>query len=182
MANNNFPHGLRPLGVALSGGAPVFEEFTKASGYGTAIFRYDAVNRVADGTIEASASPGTTLYTGVSMNYGVLSTETKHTVCTSPDALYEAQDDGSTYTAPNPDTVGINSQDAGMNANLVLTAGDTTTKQSKHQIAASTLAVTATLDVHILGLLNVPDNDWGQYARCEIVFNKHRMAPASVGV
>jgi hypothetical protein len=173
MANVNFPHGLRPLGVSLSGGAPVFEEFSKAVGYGTAIFVYDAVNRVADGTIEASATPGTTLYSGVSMNYGALSTATTHTVCISPDAIYEAQAN---------DGTGFAEADMGLNANLVLTAGNTTTKMSKHQINVTGADVTNTLDVHLLKLLNVPDNAAGGYARVEIMFNKHRMAPGVVGV
>jgi hypothetical protein len=173
MANNNNPHGLRPLGISLSGGPAMLDSLSKASGYGTAIFTYDAVNRVADGSIEASATPGTTLYSGVALNYGAASTATDHLVVISPDALYEAQVD---------DATGFTAAEMGLNANLLLTAGNATTKVSKHTINHTGVDVTATLDVHLLGLLNVPDNAFGGYARIEICFNKHRMAPAAVGV
>src|SRR5512139_1552657 len=93
MANVDNPHGLRPLARTLSGGMPWVQLFTKAVGYATAIFQHDAVNQVADGSIEASATPGTTLYSGVALNYGAASTATEHLVITSPDAIFEAQDD-----------------------------------------------------------------------------------------
>ena len=171
MANLNNPHGLKPLGISLSGGPGLVEVFGKVVGYGTAIFRYDAINRVADGSIEASASAGTTLYSGVALDYGAALTVTEHLCLTSFDAIFEAQADGSLVAA-----------DMGLNANLVLTAGNAATKVSKHQINSSTEDVTATLDVHLLGLLNCPDNEFGSYARLEIVFNKHRMHPGVVGV
>lgn len=171
MANLNNPHGLRSLGITLSGGCLSIENFSKVVGYGTAIFRNDAVNRVADGSIEASATPGTTLYSGVALNYGAASTATEHSVIVNPDALFEAQADGSLVAA-----------DMGLNANLVLTAGNATTKISKHQINSATEDVTNTLDVHLLKLLDAPDNEAGNYARIEIVFNKHRMNPSAVGV
>lgn len=171
MANIDAPHGLRPLGVTLSGGCPVLSTFSKAAGYGTAIFRGDAVNRVASGSIEASATPGTTLYSGVSLNYGAASTATEHTVITSPDAIFEAQADGSLAEA-----------DMGLNANLVLNAGSALTRQSGHEIAAASAAVTATLDVKLLRKLAVPNNEYGANVRIEIAFNKHRLNPAVAGV
>lgn len=173
MANVDNPHGLRPLMRNLDGGEPQIRQLAKAVGYGTAIFEFDAINRVADGSIEASATPGTTNYTGVALNYGALSTATNHQCIVSPSAVYEAQDNGG---------AGVLAVDLGNNANLVLTAGNTTTLLSKHQIATSTLTTTVTLDVHLLALLDVPDNIHGANARIEIVFNKHRLAPATVGV
>lgn len=174
MANVNNPHGLRPLMRTMGGGEMQLFEFSKVVGYGTAIFKWDAINRVADGSIEASATPGTTLYSGVSLNWGAASTATKHSCITAPGAVYEAQNDDS--------VTGLVAADMGLNANLVLTAGNATTKTSKHQINHTGIDVTATLDVHLLGLLNTADNAFGGNARIEIVFNKHRMAPAAVGV
>lgn len=173
MANINSPHGCFPLGINLAGGAPTIEEFTKVVGDGQAIFRYDPVARVAGGAISAaSISPGTTLYSGVALDYGALSTATTHKVITSPDALYEAQGDSTGVAAAN----------LGLNANLALNAGDATTKKSGAVINHVGIAVDATLDVHLLRLFANADNVAGAYARVEIVFNKHRMAPASVGV
>lgn len=174
MANANNPHGLKPLGLCLSGGPGFYDTLSKVVGYGTAIFQYDAINRVADGSIEASATPGTTNYSGVAMNYGAASTATDHLCALSADAMFEAQD--------NDTVTGLAAADMGLNANLVLTAGNATTKISKHQVNYTGINTTVTLDVHLLGLLNVPDNAFGANARVEIVFNKHRMAPATVGV
>lgn len=173
MANLNNPHGCRPLGISLSGGPQLFEHFLKVVGYGTAIFRYDAVNRVADGSIEVSITPGTTNISGVSMNYGAASTATEHEVLVSPDALFEAQGD---------DGTGFAAADEGLNCNLILTAGNATTKQSKHQLDASTVNTTNTLDVKVLKLFDDGINVAGGYARVEFLFNKHRMTPVIAGV
>ncbi len=100
MANVDFPHGIRPLGISLSGGPGTIEQFSKVVGYGTAIFVHDAINRVADGSIEASATPGTTLYSGVALDYGKASTATDHLCITNADALFEAQGDGSGLSTP----------------------------------------------------------------------------------
>jgi len=172
MSNTNNPHGLLPLGLTIGGGAVFIEEFQKAVGYATALFRYDAVNRVADGSIEASATPGTTFYSGVTMNRGAASLATSHAVIVNPDALYEVQ----------CGVAGLLVTDMGLNANLVLNAGDAVTGRSGHIINTAGADVTNTLDVHLLQLFNVQGNAYGPYARIEVMFNKHRMAPATVGV
>jgi hypothetical protein len=173
MANVNNPYGFRCLGRTLDGGAPQVEEFDKVVGYGTTIFPGDLVNQVADGSIEVSITPGTTLISGVALNYGALSTATKHLVTVSPGAVFEAQENaGSALVAA----------DNGLLCNAVLTAGDTTKKQSKHQINSTGKDVTATLDLKLLMLLKVPNNDYGAYSRWEVVINKHRRNPAVVGI
>jgi len=174
MANNNNPHGLKPLGYSLSGAPCVVEIMTAAAAYGTAIFMYDAVNQVAGGALQASATPGTTLYSGVSLDYGAASVQQDHIVFCTPDAVFECQDDGTGS--------GIIASTIGQNANLVLTAGNAQTKVSKHQIAASTIATTSTLDVKLLRLLNVPTNSYGVNAVAEIAFNKHRYGQGVAGV
>jgi len=175
MANRDNPHGLRPLMRTLSGGNPFVQEMDKDAAEGTAIFQWDAVNREADGNIEAaSATPGTTLYSGVSLNYGAASTLTKHLVVVSFDAIFEAQDNG--------ETDGFAAADMGLNVNLELNAGNANTTLSGHELDESTAAVTNTLDVKLLQLLTVPDNAYGAWGRYEVVFNKHRMAPGVAGV
>lgn len=172
MANVDNPFGLIPLMYTLGGGPPIINRFDKAVGYATAIFRGDAVNRVADNSIEASATPGTTLYSGVSLDHGAASKATEHLVIVSPDAVFIAQDEGT----------GVVVADLGLNANLVLNAGNATTLQSGHEINGATKAVTATLDVKLLNLLRVPNNEAGAFARIQIIFNKHRMHAAVAGV
>lgn len=174
MSNVNNPHGFRPLGWCLGGGQPFITKLSKAVGFGTAIYPYDLVARASDGSINTTITPGTTLISGVALDYGALSTATDHLVIISADALYEAQDNGSP---------GVAAADLGANANCIVSvAGTLTTKTSGHQIDASTIATTSTLDLHLMQLLAVPDNAHGNNARIEVVINKHRMNPGVAGV
>lgn len=172
MPNVDNPHGLYPVMRTMAGGNVSTAQFKKAATYGTALFIFDAVNRVADGSIEASATPGTTLYSGVNLNWGAASKLTTHLVIQSPDALFEAQDDGG----------GFAEIDMGLNANLLLNAGNALTNLSKHEVNGVTKDVTATLDVHVIQKLEHPENAYGANVRVELIFNKHRMHPGVVGV
>ena len=178
MANINNPHGLRPLGISMSGGPPVIDTFKKLVGLASAIYRWDPIARLADASVSAwggstpDITPGTSLYSGVAMNYSPASTAAEIHAVVNPDAMFEAQVDGS----------GLVEADLGLNANLVYAAGNTLTKISKWQVASSTAATTATLDVHLLALFSDAVNAFGQYARFEVVFNKHRMNAGVAGV
>jgi hypothetical protein len=178
MSNVNNPHGFRPLGWNLGGGPPVIVLMSKAAGLGTAIYPFDLVARLADGSITsatASITPGTTLISGVALDYGALSTATDHLIMISPDALFEGQD--------NAGGAGILAADLQLNCNVIVSvAGTLATKKRGHQIADSTKDVTSTLDLHLLQLLNVPDNAFGPNARIVVVINKHRMNPGVAGV
>lgn len=175
MANVDNPHGLRPVGRTIDGGFPRIQEFAKDSSEAAAIFIFDAVNREADGNIEAnSATPGTTAYTGVSLNYGAAATATTHLVIVSPGCLFEAQD--------NNDTDGLAAADEGLNINIELNAGSATTLISGHELDESTLNTSNALDLHVLQRLDVPENEYGSYCRMVVMFNKHRYAPAVAGV
>lgn len=174
MPNVDNPHGLGPLGRTMAGGLPTIESFIKAASYGTALFIGDAVARAADGSIDKAITPGTTNYSGVNLNYGAASTLTDHLVITSPDALFECQD--------NNDTDGFVAADMGLNCNLELNAGNALTQLSGHELDESTANTTNTLDVKLLRLFGSPDNAYGAYGRYEIVFNKHRMGLAIAGV
>lgn len=174
MANVDNPHGLSNLGRTLAGGMPTIESFVKAVGFGTALFIGDAIARAADGTIDKTITPGTTLFSGVNLNYGAASTATDHLVVTSPDALFECQD--------NNDTDGFVAADMGLNVNLELNAGSAVTQLSGHELDESTIQTTATLDVKLIRKYDVPGNEYTAWGRYEIMFNKHRMAPSMVGV
>jgi hypothetical protein len=176
MPNVDFPSGLKSLGVCLSGlHPPRVMRMTKDASEATAIFAGDAVNQEADGNIEAaSATPGTTLYSGVSLTYGAAATLTYHDVVVSVDALFHIQD--------NNDTDGFAEADRGLNCNLELNAGNAITGQSGHELDESTAAVTATLDVKLHNLLGVPTNSYGANGRWVVSFNKHRNAPGVAGV
>ncbi len=174
MANVDNPHGLCPLMRTLDGGEPVVRQFSKDAAQATAIFIHDVVNRATDANIDPGGTPGTTLYTGVALNGGAALTLTKHLVIISPSAVFEAQD--------NNATDGLVEADMGLNANLELNAGSATTGISGHEINETGINTTATLDVHLLKKLEVPENAYGANVRVEVVFNKHRMAHGVAGV
>lgn len=157
------------------------QEFKKLAAYGTAVFRNDAVNQAAGSAtgdplpvIEASATPGTTLYSGISLNYSAASTAAKHIVNVDPNVIFEIQD--------NNDTDGVGEADLGLNANIELNAGSATTQISGHELDESTIATTNTRDIKILDLYRHPNNSFTGtgFVRVECKFNKHRGVAASV--
>lgn len=164
MPNVNAPYGLSPLLRSKVGGAAQANPYPKLSGVSTAIFENDVVALVSGG-ITPGGTPGTTVYLGVALNYGAASTATTHSVIDDPFQLFECQDDGTGS--------GTLLADLTKNVNLVFTAGDAALLRSKHQAATSTKATTSSLDLHIDSLLTTINNDFGQYARIVVQFNKH---------
>jgi hypothetical protein len=167
--NPNTPFGLLPLGRTLNGGIPEIMGMVKATA--DVIYPFDAVNQLADATIEAdSATPGTTLYCGIALSYGAAAVaNVVIPVIISPGIVFACRSNG-TYAAA----------DAGLVANLVLTAGDATALRSKHAINQSTDDVTATLDIKQLRLYPQVGNVVGDYAIVECLFHNHRYASAGV--
>lgn len=202
MANANAPHGFEPIRT-FHGGAMLTEEFIKLAANGNAIFRNDIAVRLTGsglnsegrtvGVIDTTGSftPGTTLETGILLNYAVASKLTDHQVIVDPALIMEAQDDATTSSGAGG--TGTNAADPGKNANAnVSTAGTVFGTQagkqglSGHQIAANSIATTGTLDVHLIELLQVSEaqggNAFGANARIVCSFNRHRMANQVVGV
>lgn len=180
MANVDNPHGFRPLGRNLYGGASEVVAAHKLVTYGTALFIYDAVCKAATGTkktpcIDAAITPGTTPVFGVNLVYGAASAATDHLVIPSLGNVFECQDDGD---APN----GLVAADMAKNANISLGAGNAATLISGHELDEDTANTTNTLDLHILGLLDVPDNAFGAHARVEVMFNRAALANQTVGI
>jgi len=179
MANTDNPHGLAIL--RRHGGGPVETKwFTKLANFGTAIFKNDTVmQKAGDATSGAIiepglTTPGTTLPSGVSANYGAVSTLTSHMVYTDWDAVFEAQD--------NNDTDGFTAANNGLNGNIECNAGSTTTKLSGHELDESTFNTSGSRDVKLLGLFPDPTNAYGSWARVEVIFNQHRMGYGVAGV
>lgn len=170
MANTDRPHGLEH--EQLEQCYPSFIElYTKVAGYGTAIFKNDVVYEVdgASGSEDApaiqawgSATPGTTIPLGVSLDYGAVSSKTKHHIITSPWTRYEAQD--------NDDTDGFVLADMGQRCNVEANAGSTLTELSGHELDESTLHATDTKDVRLIRLLGAPDNAFGPWSRIIVNF------------
>ena len=174
MANVNNPHGLRPLGRTQAGGYPQCEKYSKLVGYAFTCFKWDPITLLATGFIGVPAdtapaiTPGTTRFLGVALNWSPAATASDHQVMVDPGALYEAQGDGSTGANVTLANMNLNA-----NLNITTAGGGVTRDNSGAQINEATIAVTATLDVRILRLLDAIDNAFGANARLELKFNKH---------
>jgi len=169
MANVNAPFGFRPTMRTFSGGAGTLVPAHKLVGYGTALFKGDAVTHAAAGTkptlaIDAAITPGTTPVLGVNLIYGAASTATDHTIVKAKDAVFIVQGDGTGATF-------LVAASLSKTANIALTAGNTSTKVSKHSLSETSLATTNTLDLKVQGLFQAPDNALGQYAKVFVTFN-----------
>lgn len=187
MANNNWPHGFRPLMINTAGAPVGVREYAKPSSDTNAIFTFDLLRKIASSqTVEgqfiptpsvqsfATATPGTTLIVGSSLNYGAASMATWHTVIDDPGAIFEAQADGTTAI-----TV---ASAAGKNANVTNTAQTNGTLISAMQVNSGSIATTAGEDVRILDLYRNISNAEGANAVLEILILKHAYANGSLGV
>jgi hypothetical protein len=169
MANTNAPFGIRPTMRTLQGAAGACIPCHKIAGYGTALFIHDAVTHAAAGTkntvaIDAGITPGTTPVAGVNLIYGALSTATDHLMVDAQNAIFTTQGDGTGATF-------LVAASMNKNANLALTAGNTNTHMSKHELSETSIATTNTLDLRIRGLFQNPNNALGQYAVVFVTFN-----------
>jgi len=189
MANTDRAHGLASLGVTLAGGPVQLFPYTKDASESGAIFVNDLVNQETDGFVEAaSISAGTTLNLGVNFGPYVPANAAAKVILVNidPNALYEAQDDAS--NGPALSTPGLSRGDMGLNANVVYATGDLATGISKTEIAASTAAVTAGLDLKLLGLLDVFDpltgakNAFGAWARIVVMINNSTFKLPATGL
>ncbi len=189
MANSNNPFGFRP--IARLGGSPfsVSEYGKPASDSTSAIFAFDLLMKSATavamperpdlnltGVANANeGTAGTTLWVGVSMNYGAVSTATVHLVFDEVDIIYAVQGKtGVTYSTASH---------VGKNANVSFTtAGSTTTKISGMAVDGATIATTAGLDMRLLKISTVPPNMEGANAIFEVTILKSIFAQGAAGL
>jgi hypothetical protein len=156
---------------------------------GTALYIGDPV--VKNGSADAAGVPGVVLasaggaITGVVQGfmpngttdmagYRAASTAAYVLVADDPDLIFEVQED----------SVGgaLAAADIGLNADFITAAGSTYTKRSGAMLDTSTRATTATLPLKIVGLRQIPGNDFGNNAKVLVRINKHTEANASVGL
>lgn len=131
------PFGFRPYGEVLSIG-----EYYKDSS-AAAVYPGDAVILETDGGVIPAAASSPNII-GVAASYSAASTEDTVLVYDHPDQLFIVQDDS--------DTTGMTRASEGANADMVVTTGDTTTLQSKHELDSSSVETTAGLAVKVMRL------------------------------
>ena len=214
MANVDRPNGFTPIGT-LSGSpwSASVEAFELDTGHAL-VGVGDLVEMTADGTLDiltqgatdsgiigvmvgiVPAGAGWNATTGIFGDNALSATEptlvgansrsvplnTPATilVATAPDLVMVAQEDGDT----TPLTL------AGVGANVDITTGtpDTTTGNSTQEIDSDTVATTATLPLRLLGLHNIPGNEFAAvdatkpWARWKVTFANHARSGLAVGV
>jgi hypothetical protein len=169
------------------------ETFSVPASDATALYVGDPVvkagsadaNGVATVTQAAAAGAGTSLISGIVVGFGpaadgtvpkyrAASTAATVLVCTDPSMMFEVQEDA----------VGgaLAAADVGLNADIIVAAGSSTTGRSGVQLDTSTKATTATLPLKIMGFVQRPDNAIGANAKVLVKINTHSDANAVAGV
>lgn len=193
MANANAPRGLIPVrGVEsqyVTGGPRLYSH---AAADATQLFVGDPVKisgttqtingvttadvvRAASGDIMDGVVVGFLPSSRDSLSYGAASTAYNVFVDDDPNSLFEIQD----VNTGTPLTV----NDVGLNANLLIAAGNTFTGTSGVTLDNTSEATTGTLDVKIIDLVNRADNDISTSPLKFLVrLNRHRHVNQIAGV
>lgn len=193
MANPVIPQGLQP--VSFTGGGPyngATRQYVHDSGNGTAIFLGDLVTQTGasstvNGKTLANVVQGATgdVFTGVvvsvepdtrdSLIYCAASTTRILNVCDDPAILFQAMDANS--------GTALTANDIGLNINVSVGSGSTTTGYSGMVLDNTTEATTNTLDLKIIGVPSQADNEIGAAAAKFLVrINRHRFANQVAGI
>ncbi len=191
MANGNVASGLKP--VRMADGSPynaALDMFYVPASDGTALYEGDPVvlagsaDTAGVASVTRAAASGT--ITGVVVGfadatsmlagYRAASTAAYVLVCHGQDVLFEIQDDG----------VGgaLAAADIGLNADIIVAAGNTYSKSSGVMLDTSTKATTITLPLRIRGIAQRPDNALDTNAKVLVTLNNTTETPgtASAGI
>lgn len=188
MPNTDSPFGLKP--VRYRSGAPyngACNRYYIASGEAYNLFIGDpvALSGTGDafgvpGIVRATAGAGSSAGDGpvgvvvgfenltsdnLSRSYRPSGTAGYVLVADDPNLEYEIQEDSDTAT--------LAVTDIGLNANFIIGTGNTYTGTSAVELDSNTAAVTATLDMRILGLIERPNNEIGTNAKWRVALNNH---------
>ncbi len=188
MANNDKAFGLRPLGNLAGTGAQKQYGYEIADNQAGAIFQGDLVV-LKDGYIlqfnPATHTAAVGVFNGCFYNdpttqkptwknyypgsINITQGKIVADVLDDPSQMFIIQNDG-TSAATN----------YGLNADVVVGTGNTTTGLSAIELDTSTIATTAALNLKIIGLWDVPNNAVGANAVVVVIINEHSYGSAGV--
>ena len=163
MANLDAPQGFTPV-RHMSGGVIRTNAYEIANGSGTSIFTGDAVQLLTNGTITLMANNTKPVGVFAGCEYTDQATgDVKFLKVWTASTTVKTNSAVKAYVYDDPDiTFSIQcdgtfaNTDVGLNSNVTLTAGNTEFGYSKQEITVSTFAVTATLPIRILRLIDEP--------------------------
>jgi len=183
MANRDTPQGFSPVRM-LDGSEVPSMWYPVDSGNGTNLFVGDAVEIAAAGSVQKIATSGTnpTRVIGVitalqdsdevPIGHPNSSQSTKYLPSSTagfakialalPTALFKIQSDtGTTLTSSNRFNM----------ADIVITAGDTTTSRSRHEVDSSALSA-STAQLLVMDKVDEPGNTWSEHTDLLVIFNE----------
>ena len=190
MANTDNPTGFTPIGHLLNGdnyGVP--RKYRINSSTGTVLYKGDVVKWETTGNVEISAADDGAAVLGVFDGCEYLNADRE--LVRSP--VMPADKTGLTnmfgYVYDDPFIIyavqldtGTTPTEAGSvlkTANHVAGSGDSNTKLSGHELDASDIGTGSQFT--ILGLVETPDNSWGEHAKVRGIFNEHALKATSTG-
>lgn len=195
MPNADRPFGLRP--VRHRSGAPyngAYNEYAIPAADGSATFVGDPVTlnsaggvTGSDGVFRAYVDQAATgdVITGVVVGFAPDPTnlELKHRTASTLRTVYVADDPNLIFEIQEVSGgTALAAADCGLNANFVVGSGSTVTGLSGVELNNATEVPTNTLDLHIVGLVNKPDNEIGEHAKWLVTINRHQFANQIAGV
>lgn len=186
--NTNAPQGLRPYRYgngSLYNGA--VNKYNIASAYGTAIFQFDPVTVLSDGTIGIAVAGAACLGVFMGVKYTdttgffwhrpnwiastTLATGTvaEALIADDPNLWFDVQETDAAGAAGTP----LALADRNLNINFRIGSGNAATGQSTTSINNASEATTATLNLKIMDLSPYPGNAVGNYANWLVSWNNH---------
>lgn len=167
MSNQDNPHGLRAV-ISQANKNPRMTKYRV--GTTTPVYKDDVVQLLATGKVKTITTVGgVNAIIGTAASYGGTSNTTGIWVFDDPDTLFEVQSDGTTDPGASTALSKI-----GNTANLILTTGNTATKNSKHELDYSDLGTDTTAPLKVLGYhKRVTNNQNSSHAIFLVKLNRH---------
>jgi hypothetical protein len=188
MANNDKAFGLRPLGNLSGTGAQKQYGYEIADNQAGAIFQGDLVT-IFDGYLVKFAPATHTAAVGVFNGCQYIDPTTGKPTwknyypgsvnITAGKIAADVMDDPSQLFLIQVDESVAQTQ-IGLNADVIGTGGSTTTGVSSMELDSSTIAKAAALNLKIVGLYDVPGNEFGTNAVVVVKINEHLYGSAGV--
>jgi hypothetical protein len=174
MANLDNPHGLNAVKM-LNGGRIPMNKYTSSAT--TAIYQGDVVTLRANGLVATlKTTGGAENILGVAACYAAVSTDVW--VYDHPETVFEIQSDGTT----DPSTAAAALAIVGETGPLIVTAGNTTTKVSKHEIDYDAITTGTADPLQIIGYYQGVDNDNTlAHARFLVLLREHIWMGKQIG-
>ena len=187
MANSDNPNGFRP--VKYLSGAPYSGAFNKYIAAEN-LFKGDLVELTGadgDGYATVARSEAGDVHVGAVVGWdpvpsGNGSASLENLYCASGGVVYVADNPDLVFECQQADTDILDAA-IGLNAEIVVAAGSTTTGKSNMEVDSTTAATTNTLSVRLLGFVDREDNDrTAANSRLLVMINLHQYSNGSTGI